>query len=232
MESEGDSPFTNTGKVIMLEVISYIWSHQDPVPYTVTAKAIAGEFSAPLFNQFYFVKQASMWIDFSTVDWGLVSPPEAPNAGKYANKDGDRKLETPLKPTIWNNGNFAGQVAVSATKMLWNNDPASANVSGKFLDTFDVNMDYINMATGQTIQDGKIVVFANQSPRTITVWNTTEAIVLPPCTPTQIDFSLWIPVSINPGTYTGTITLTVINYVTPFPASVGGYVGYNVGPGS
>lgn len=214
----------NTGKAIMIEVKSYIWCHQDPVWYTVSATAIASEQSAPLTNIFQFVPQACLYLDFDTVDFGSVTPPQPPATIAYANRDGDSFINTPTLPTVWNNGNYAGQVTVGVTKMLWDaNDDGIISgtelgegaITGKHLDSFDISLDLIQ--GGTVIQSGHLVLFSAISPQIIRD-NNGYPVELLPCTPTQIDFSLGVPPGVNNGDYYGTITLTIDNYVgPPFP---------------
>jgi len=228
VEREND----DTGKAIMLEVTAYIWCHQDPVCYDVDVSAIAtdGE-SEPLNNQLCFVPQASLYIDFDEIDWGTVTPPQAPISFKMVNKYGDRILGTENLPTIWNNGNFAGMVSVDATKMLLDGNSAN-DMDGKRIDSFDVSLDYIDSAN-QTVQEGKIVFSSADAPMLITETSPVAGrpILLPPCTPTQIDFSLKILAGLVSGEYEGTITLTIANY-SPIPSGILPYdLGYLVGPG-
>jgi hypothetical protein len=227
VEREND----DTGKAIMLELTAYIWCHQDPVKYYVDAYAISADGqSDKLTNRFNFMPVASLYLDFTNIDWGTVQPPQPGFPMNFANKTGDRILGTENKPTIWNNGNFAGQVSIDATKMLL--DGLSGNdMDGKRIDSFDVSLDYINSAN-VTIQEGKLVFFSADAPKLIMETNpVSRPILLPPCTPTQIDFSIGIPSGLNNGDYSGTITLTIANYsIIPATGLIPYELGYEVGP--
>ena len=226
----------STGKAIMLELVSYIWCHQDPVCYTVSAVALASEQSDPLVNTFEFMPQASVYLDFTDINWGNLASPA------IVLKEGDRILGTSLLPTIWDNGNIAGQVSVAGTKMIWDTDNSgviepdelgNANILGKYIDCFDVHMDYI--VGGNTIQQGLALFNSLTGSVLITDTDTNDppnAVLLPPCTPTQIDFSIFAPSGLMNGKYYGTITITIANY-SPLPQpSLAPYeVGYIVGPG-
>jgi hypothetical protein len=222
-----------SGKAIMLELVSYIWCHQDPVEYTVSAVALASEQSDPLVNTFFFMPQASVYLDFTAINWGNLSSPA------MVLKEGDRVLGTSLLPTIWDNGNIAGQVSVSGTKMIWDTDNSgtiepdemgNADILGKYIDCFDAHMDYI--VNGNTIQQGIAVFTSLTGPVLITDYQAGDvdppnAVLLPPCTPTQIDFSIIAPSSLMNGKYLGTITITIANYTdSPAPGPL-----YVVGPG-
>jgi hypothetical protein len=202
----------NTGKAIMLELVSYIWCHQQPVTYTVDAVALANEQSEVLTNTFNFVPQASLYLDFTDINWGNLSSPA------IVLKEGDRVLGTALLPTIWNNGNFAGMVSVAGTKMLWDTNGngvidteelGNAGILGKYIDCFDVHMDQI--VDGATIQQGMAIFNSASGPVLITETDGTP-VLLPPCTPTQIDFSIIAPSGLMNGKYFGTITITIDNY--------------------
>jgi hypothetical protein len=219
----------STGKAIMLELVSYIWCHQDPVTYTVSAVALASEQSEPLVNTFNFMPKASLYLDFTDINWGNLSSPS------IVLKEGDRVLGTSLLPTIWNNGNIAGQVSVAGTTMIWDTDNSgvietdelgNADIMGKYIDCFDAHMDLI--VNGATLQQGLAVFSSTSGAVLITDTDTQDppdAVLLPPCTPTQIDFSIFAPSGLMNGKYYGTITVTIANYADsppPIPLYVEG----------
>jgi len=120
--------------------------------------------------------------------------------------------------------------------MIWDTDNSgtiepdelgNADILGKYIDCFDVHMDYI--VGGNTIQQGIALFNSLSGPVLITDTDTNDppnAVLLPPCTPTQIDFSIFAPSGLMNGKYFGTITITIANYAdSPAPGPL-----YDVGP--
>ncbi len=106
--------------------------------------------------------------------------------------------------------------------MIWDTDNSgviepdemgNADIMGKYIDCFDAHMDLI--VNGQTIQQGA-AYFSSTSGAVLIADTDSEdppdAVLLPPCTPTQIDFSIVAPSGLMNGHYYGTITITIDNY--------------------
>jgi hypothetical protein len=196
------------GKQVMLELVGYIWFHQPATRYTVevTGTDKSGATSNPLVNSFVYESIVSLFTDFSNISFGSL------NIGSTNLKYGDNDITTPLKPTVWNNGNDPAMLLVDATKMLLNGEPNNANILGKFIDDFDVTLDRKDPANGAILQTGT-VWFVSASDPMLIVDAQGVPVLLPSCIPAQIDFSVHPSFGTLAGNYSGTFTLTIQHYV-------------------
>jgi hypothetical protein len=199
-------------KQIMLELVTYMWFHQDACTYKVVAQGtdMSGSTTNPgLENFFDYVSIVSLYIDFSTgINWGAI------NIGEVNYKYGDRDITTPGLPTVWNNGNDPAQLKVSATKAyLWEGEPPVMRPE-KWIDAFDCHLDRKHPSTGAILQEGT-VVFTSADGAVLIVDGNGYPVLLPSCEPQQIDFSIHPPIGTKAGTYKGTITLTIEHYTGP-----------------
>jgi hypothetical protein len=167
----------NAGKVLCLELKGWIWNHQDPVNYTVTAKSYNAGVALPIVNGFKFEPMVSMYLDFglSSINYGVLQPNITAKLAR-----GDNDLSTADLPTVWDNGNINAQLAVSATAMVIGVDndsnpatplyfdkglanPTVGNPNyqlPKIITNFDAHLDYKNI-DGTVAQQG-IALFNSQ----------------------------------------------------------------------
>jgi hypothetical protein len=210
----------NVNKALCLELIGWVWFHQPAVTYSYTAKAVTTTWSSVLTNYFHFIGMTSLYTDFTNVTWNNL-----PSSGINLSIPGDTDLSTPTQPTVWDNGNLDATLSVSATGLYLNGDPTYKNGGihddpTKRIDQFDATLTF----KGPTMNDLIIgdVVFNDGDPaRLITVGDNTTGgapVLLKACNPAQIDFSLHgLAAYNNPGTYSGTLTLTIGTYTPPSP---------------
>jgi hypothetical protein len=229
----------NANKILVLELVGWIWYHQDPVTYTYTAVGYGtgGTANPTIQNSFTFVPTVSMFLDFSTIDYGAL-----PNSNILKQIAGDNDLSTSARPTVWDNGNINAQLSVSATALTLGNDRTLADFDGnsgdgtpennynlaKIIIQFDAYLDYKN-PDGTIAQSGK-VDFSSElyddlgntipgvgSPKLITTTPTgTEPVLLRACHPAQFDPSVKAQLTKVPGSYQGTMTL----YIAPYSGTV------------
>ena len=193
-------------KQIMLELVGYMDCHQPAVVYTVEAVATdaGGSTSAPVVNTFDYLSIVALQVDFTSVMWNGVE------IAQWNYLLGDEDMLTAYRPTVKNVGNDPAMLMVNATPLL-------GETAGKTIEDFDVEMDEKDFTTGVITKWGRINFPADED------WIITEVgaedggvpatpIILPPCHPTQIDFSVHPPLGTLQDTYVGTMTLTILHH--------------------
>ena len=198
-------------KQIMLELVTYMWFHQDACTYKVVAQGtdMSGSTTDPgLVNYFEYVSIVSLFVDFTTINWGAI------NIGEMNMKYGDRDITTPGLPTVWNNGNDPAQLRVSGTKAFLMEGGVPSET--KYIDSFDCHLDRKDPVTGAIKQEGTVLFTSASAPKLIKD-AASDPVLLPSCQPQQIDFSIHPPIGTKSGTYKGTITLTIEHYTGPWP---------------
>jgi hypothetical protein len=211
-----------SGESLLLELQGWIWFHQDPVTYTVKGTATAGDQSPALTNYFNFVPTVNLYLDFDTIAYSTVANPVTP--GVKAIVQGDTNLATPGSPTIWDNGNIDAMVTVNATKMVLNGDPTFYNNSAKTISRFDAAL-YYKSEDGTNLQVGYVeydagtptLIVSHNPGATTPVYEMgpTGPVLLQACRPAKIDFSVLPATGLVPGTYRGTMTISIEAYETP-----------------
>lgn len=195
-------------KQIMLELVGYMWFHQPAYTYTVVAQGtdMSGATTDPgLSNTFDYISIVSLYVDFSTINWGGI------NIGSVNVKYGDNKIDTPNLPTVWNNGNDPAMLSVSATKAnLWE---GGVEHPDKYIDLFDCHLDRKDPATGAILEEGTVWFTSADGSVLIVQDGSSCPVLLPSCIPAQIDFSIHPPIGTKAGTYKGEITLTIDHYI-------------------
>jgi len=176
------------GKQFLVEIIGEMDYCQPAGDYTVEAIVVdQGGKSGTLNNTFEYLSIVALRCDFTNINWGSV------NVNQWNVLYGDEDLLTPTKPTVKNIGNDPAMLEVHFTELLGSN-------FGKKIIDFDVSMlgGHIELeaCTSQIITD------AAGAP-----------VMLPPCTPTQIDFSVHPPVGTPEDTYMGDMTITILHLV-------------------
>ena len=189
------------GKQLLIELVGEMDYHQPSCDYTVEAVATdaGGATGAPLVNTFFYISIVALKIDFTMIDWKTV------NIDAWNYVLGDADMATPGRPTIQNVGNDPAKIQLLASAL-------TGAAFGKKIEDFDAEMDRKDPATGAIIQEGR-VEFKAGVPTVITeLADPATAVMLPPCTPTQIDFSLHPPYGTVADTYSGTMTITILHY--------------------
>jgi len=220
----------NAGKVLVLELVGWIWYHQDPIVYTETAVAYGtgGTANPNIQNTFLYVPTVSMYLDFNSINFGQL-----PNSNILKQVAGDNDLSTAARPTVWDNGNVNAQLSVGARALALGNDRTltyGTNYNAqKILTLFDAYLDYKN-ADGTVAQSGKIYFNStpdNVSPVALKLITTadpgTEPVLLRSCYPAQFDPSVRSENSTpkvpdNGAGYQGSMVLSIAQYAgTVYP---------------
>ena len=182
------------GKQIMLEFVGQMGSHQPAQIYTVEAVATddTGTTGTPLVNTFEYLSIVALQIDFTAVNWGNIE------AGQANNVLGDIDPLTPTRPSVKNIGNDPGEIQLEYSRMV--------NANGKYIVDFDGRLGAspywtIITADDTTDTDARVLLDAEAGCSTL----------LPPCTWTQLDFSVHPPVGTMGGAYTGDVTITILH---------------------
>lgn len=174
------------GKQIMIELVGEMHYHQPAGMYKTEAIVVdVGGKTGTLVNFYEYISIVALRIDFTTINWGTV------NVAQWNILYGDEDLGTPTKPTIQNIGNDPSIIELLATDMV------GANI-GKVIPRFDAMM------------LGGHVEFDSGVPTIITD-AAGDPVILPPCTPTQIDFSVHPPSGTPEDSYSGTIDVTILH---------------------
>jgi len=172
------------GKQLLVELVGEMDYHQPSGDYRVEAIAVdQGGKSGILENFFFYISIVALRCDFGKISWGNV------NVAQWNVLYGDEDLGTPTKPTIQNIGNDPAKIVLHFTEMT------GANFGKKIID-FDASM-----------LGGHIELVAC-TPKVIADI-TGAPVMLPPCTPTQIDFSVHPPSGTPEDTYRGRMTITI-----------------------
>ena len=172
------------GKQLLVELVGEMDYHQPSGDYRVEAIAVdQGGKAGILENLFFYISIVALRCDFGKISWGNV------NVAQWNVLYGDEDLGTPTKPTIQNIGNDPAQIELHFTEMI------GANFGKKIID-FDASMlgGHIELVACTP----KVIMDAAGAP-----------VMLPPCTPTQIDFSVHPLSGIPEDTYTGEMTITI-----------------------
>lgn len=173
------------GKQLLVELVGEMDYCQPSGDYRVEAIAVdQGGKTGILENFFFYTSIVALRCDFAKISWGNV------NVNQWNVLYGDEDLSTPTKPTVQNIGNDPAKIELHFTEMTGTN-------IGKEIRDFDVSM-----------LGGHIELEAC-TPKVITD-DAGAPIMLPPCTPTQIDFSVHPPVGTPEDTYTGEMTITIL----------------------
>jgi hypothetical protein len=198
-------------KQIMLELVGYMDCHQPAVVYTVEAVATddGGSTSSPVSNTFDYLSIVALQIDFSAVQWNGVE------IAQWNYLLGDEDMLTSYRPTVKNVGNDPAMLMVNATPLL-------GQTAGKTIEEFDAEMDEKDFTTGVITKWGRIEFPADEDWIITDRDDPTLPIILPPCHPTQIDFSVHPPLGTLQDTYVGEMTLTILHHeasvVNPYVA--------------
>ena len=158
-----------------------------------------GATGAPVINTFLYLSIVALKIDFSVIDWQTV------NIDAWNYVLGDEDMSTPARPTVQNVGNDPAKIQLLASPMV-------GAVNGKTIEEFDAEMDRKDKDTGAIIQEGRIEFMAGVPTVITEIADPTVPVMLPPCTPTQIDFSLHPPYGTIADSYSGTMTITILHY--------------------
>jgi len=178
------------GKQLLVELVGEMDFCQPSGDYRVEAIAVdtSGK-SGTLDNFFFYFSIVALRCDFTSINWGSV------NVNQWNVLYGDEDMSTPTKPTIHNIGNDPAKIELHFTEMT------GTNIGKKIID-FDASM-----------LGGHIELVAS-TPQVI-VNAAGEPVMLPPCTPTQIDFSIHPPTGTPEDTYRGEMTITIMHLVDP-----------------
>lgn len=168
----------------MFEVMGEMDYHQPAQTYFVRfAVTDADGNTSFIRTTFEYLGIVALAKDFTTVSFGTVK------IGDWNVRLGDSNMGTPDRPTVRNIGNIPGKLEVEASVMT--------NPDGKTItEEFDVRI------------HGLTVKFPANTPTIVE--DATGVAVLEVCTPTQIDFSLKPPVGTYGGSYSGSMTLTIM----------------------
>ena len=178
------------GKQFLVELVGEMDYHQPAGDYRVEAIVVdqSGE-SGILENTFNYLSIVALRCDFTKINWGGV------NVGQWNVLYGDADMTTPTKPTIQNIGNDPAKIELHFTEMVGQN-------YGKKITAFDADMlgGHIELVacTPMVIKNGA-----------------GEDVELPPCTPTQIDFSVHPATGTPEDTYLGEMTITIMHLAGP-----------------
>lgn len=178
----------NQGEAELYRGKEQLCNHQPAGIYTVEYKAAAGSaLSDVVMNTMEFTELSSFLIDFTSVNYGQVA------VGVHKWAGGDSYLNTPEKPTVWNNGNTYLSLQVEQDDAGF----GQRTVGG--LQKWNVHWD---ARLGPERPDGIVNYDPFEPPATIPG-------VLVMCTPTKLDFSILVDKAPDgAGTYSGMMTLT------------------------
>lgn len=172
------------GKQLLIELVGEMHYHQPAGDYMVEAIATdEGGKTGILVNFFEYLSIVALRIDFAMINWGEV------NTDNWNVLYGDEDLATRSKPTIQNIGNDPAKIELTATEMM-------GVELQKSIPRFDAHM-----------RTGDIEFDAN-TPTVITDAGG-NPVELPPCTPTQIDFSVHPPYGTPDDTYMGSMNIRI-----------------------
>jgi hypothetical protein len=175
------------GKQIMIELVGEMDYHQPAGMYKTEAIVVdVGGKTGTLINFYEYISIVALKIDFTAINWGTV------NVTQWNILYGDEDLGTPSKPTIQNIGNDPSKIELLATDMV-------GATFGKVIPRFDAMMlgGHVEFDSGVPT----IIADAGGAP-----------VELPPCTPTQIDFSVHPPAGTPEDNYSGKMTITILHY--------------------
>jgi hypothetical protein len=179
------------GKQIMLEFVGKMNCHQPSMDYIVETLATdkIGSTGAKTINRFFYMSIVALSVDFSPgLSFGNIV------AGQSNRLLGDNDPATTNRPSVKNEGNDMGKISLKYSKMV--------NSEGKFIEDFDGRLGSSPYWTLMKANVDTVLKNAAAGPAT----------QLPPCTWTQLDFSVDPPVGTMGGAYTGTVTVTILHY--------------------
>jgi len=177
-------------KQLLVELVGEMDYHQPSGDYRVEAIAVdQGGKSGTLDNFFFYISIVALRCDFTKISWGNV------NVSQWNILYGDEDLSTPTKPTIQNIGNDPAKIELHFQEMIGDN-------FGKKIVDFDASMlgGHIELVACTP----EVIVDAADAP-----------VVLPACTPTQIDFSIHPPSGTPEDMYRGLMTITIMHLLDP-----------------
>jgi len=187
------------GKQLLIELVGEMDYHQPSMDYTVEAVGTdaGSDTGDPLVNTFFYMSIVALKIDFTMIDWQTV------NISQWNYVLGDENMTTPARPTVQNVGNDPAKIQLHASAL-------TGVAFGKTIEEFDAEMDCKDPVTGAILQEGRIEFLA--CVPTVIADATGAPVLLPPCTPTQIDFSVHPPYGTVEDLYQGTMTITILHY--------------------
>lgn len=189
----------------LFKACEYLHNHQPAGCYTVEVSAVntAGTWSPILINCMEWLPLNSFIADFSSVNYSPVSL----NVHKWVGGDAD--MCTPLKPTVWNNGNTYLDIQVAQ------DDAGFGMASGVWNVHWDARMG--NSDVGAIINYDPFG-YKGASPTNADFHSLQRVLVM--CTPTKLDFSILVEKNPKGNSYSG--TLWVRSVVVPFVSCTGG----------
>ncbi|MDD4876466.1 MAG: hypothetical protein PHQ86_04970 [Dehalococcoidales bacterium] len=172
------------GKQLLIELVGEMDYHQPSCDYTVQAFGTDGG-----GNSGEIVSNTFFYISIVAlrIDFNTINFGTV-NVDDWNILYGDADMSTPARPTVWNIGNDPAHIMLHATPMI-------GAVQGKPIEDFDAFM------LGERVEFKAGV-------------DTIIPSILPPCTPTQIDFSLHPPYGTPQDSYSGTMTISIL-HATP-----------------
>ncbi len=179
----------NQGEAELYRGIEELCNHQPAGDYSVDYQAAAGSsLSTIVNNTMTFAEMSSFLIDFTAVNYGQV----AVDIHKWVG--GDALLNTPDKPTVWNNGNT--YLALSVTQ----DDAGFGQRSVGGVPTWNVHWD---ARLGPERPGGNV----NYDPFVDPPADIPGILVM--CTPTKLDYSILVEKAPDGAkVYSGEMTLT------------------------
>jgi len=169
------------GKQLLVELVGEMDYHQPSLDYTVEAFGTDAGGNSGDILTNYFFYISIVAL---RIDFTIIDFGTV-NVCEWNIVYGDADMTTPARPTVQNIGNDPAQIVLHATPMV-------GAVQGKTIEDFDAEL------------LGEHVEFVACTDMVIPA-------ILPPCTPTQIDFSVHPPYGTPQDTYNGTMTITIIH---------------------
>lgn len=187
-EIAGDNGEIDQGSVKLYHGSAIIEGHQPGGIYHVEAFAfdLQQDMSAKLINCFEYVRTEALVKDFSIINWGdVVKCSEAVVCG-------DTDMATPEQPTLKSTGNCALDISVHFSDMFRDD--------GRIMDEVEFDAYLVG-------DENRVAPILPCVDTDISHPPSGNHVYCPPCTPTKAGFSIHV-IQAQPGTYTGTITLT------------------------
>jgi hypothetical protein len=169
------------GKQLLIELVGEMGSHQPSCDYTVEAFGTDGGGNSGAILRNTFFYMSIVALK---IDFTKINWGTV-NVCEWNVLYGDADMMTPARPTVRNIGNDPACLVLHASPMV-------GKVQGKEIEDFDVDL------------LGEHVEFKACTDTMIPA-------ILPPCTPTQIDFSVHPPYGTPQDTYTGTMSITIVH---------------------
>jgi len=210
-------------KQIVLELTYFMHFHQPAMLYCVTVSATDRDgYTTPeegqVTNCYEFMPMVSLIKDFDTIDFDTIK------IGEMTVVYGDA-LFGAGRPTVWNVGNYPAKLNVMFTPMT--------NENGKKIWDFDISLDQLDWSSLVLDRKQNTPAPANEwvsplltkdvefpygyhNPFMVSLAEDCPVMLLP-CHPAEIDFSVDAPVGTQAGTYSGNIYLEL----EPYPEGCG-----------